>query len=148
MRYISALKSIFHLKLRIKNNKTIYFSAMIIAQNLMPWISYLLRTQNILAIPLHVFSVSTTPKLHVSTHKECRYIAKATFCFFHSIFQWIHLIYKIKSFKIPELIQTLHLTVCISLHFAAIKGHFRNRHEIANLFNELVAFERRHRGKN
>lgn len=119
---------------------------MLIAQNVLPLISLNTKIHNFLATPLYTFPHNNIERLQVSKKSEGRYIAKTIFGIFFFISLWMQIFYKINSLKISDVIQALLVTGSISLHFIFVIGHFNKRHEIANLFNEFVLFEKRHNG--
>ncbi len=101
-----------------------------------------------IATPL--FKVSDTNPIRlsvVSKTTEKRYILKGIACFIFCLFQWIQIVNKASSFQFPQIILSLLVNVSISFHFVVLIFHYKNRHQIVNLFNNFVAFETRYNGK-
>ncbi len=119
---------------------------MLLAQNFLPLISLNAKIHNFLATPLHVFPDKDNQKLQVAQKSERKYLAKIVFGFLFFACHWIQIFYKISSLQISDVIQTVLVTGSVSFHFVFVVGHFNKRHEIANLFNEFISFEKRHNG--
>ncbi len=122
---------------------------MLIAQNILPLIITNIRVHNFLTTPLHKFTENDGCKLQVSTQTQRRYIFRTVVSFFFCLCQCFQISYKFQteSLKIYDVIQSVVVTGSISLHFIFVYGHYSKRQDIANLFNEFVAFEKRHNGK-
>lgn len=105
-----------------------------------------LKLHNFFATPLFKFTNKNPINLSVSTNKERMYIAKTLFCVVYCLFQWIQIVYKISYFKAPQKILAVLANGSITVHFVVLILHFKQRHEIANLFNHFIKFERTYNG--
>lgn len=121
---------------------------MLIAQNILRLIVFNLKVHNFQTTPLHKFKEQSSIELKVSAQTTGIYIFKTIFGFFFSLCQLFQIFYQFQtgSLKIYGVIQSVLVTGSILIHFVIVSGHFKKRQEIANLFNEFIAFEKRHNG--
>ncbi len=100
-----------------------------------------LKLNNLFGTPLFHFFKTNSIRLSVSANYEWKYIIKTILCFIYCLLQWIQIIYKIDSFKAPQIIIAVMVNGSITFHFVVLFVHFTKRHQIVHLFNHFTQFE-------
>jgi len=105
------------------------------------------KVHNTFSTPLfRITNEENSIKLQVNTSKEHMYILKTVLSNIVCLILWIQLCLKYGSFKTADVIVALFVNGSLTLHIIFEVVHFIKRHEIANIFNNFVSFESRHKG--
>ncbi len=104
------------------------------------------KVHNVFSTPLYNLTKADNTQLNVSTHTERKFVFKIILGFIYCLCQWIQIFYKIRFLNKSQVILAMLANGSISLHFVFVIVHYNKRHQIADLFNNFVSFEKRHNG--
>lgn len=121
---------------------------MLLFENISKLIVFNFKVHPYIATPLFKVSETNPIRLSVSKETERRFVIKGITCFIFCLLQWVQIVSKASSFHFPQIILSLLVNGSITFHFVVLRFHFKNRHQIVNLFNNFVSFEKRYNGNN
>ena len=87
-------------------------------------------------------------KIGVSTTEENKYLYKIMLAIFYLIVTWVNLALSYNRRSVANLVVTIFLVSSMTFHMPIVITVFQKREELATLFNFMLRFEERYKGKN